>query len=487
MKDSSLFKLQSISLISRIMAMFLGIVQSVFIVKTISQTGWGTIQVIASIASIVGASQAFGLTSGSTREIAGAKTNSEAFKIFITSLIFRICISLPFAIYLFVFAPALAQSNSDSIDVVWALRIISFVLLLQASQGIFNSVISGFRKFKTLFTYQVVIAFISVLLYIPLVYLYQFKGYYYAYFLFNFIGFVVLLVLAIQNFEKPFPKILFIDSKKILKEIFGISLVIYLVKLIYTFWQQSPVLYLKYILNIPESSIAIFSLAMFYSTKLMVFSDSITDVTLPVMSKKFIDDIEDFKISYKKNYIKTFLIITFVSSIAVYWSREVMLIITSGRPDYIPSVTLIPFTLLGIWSYSQINLLKSSVYVPSKKLIGLFITYISMVIFVYIVLYLLNILNLEILFKLSIAFGVGSFIAYLVSIYIIYKQLKLSLLTKLLVYYLGISILFSSLFFYSNNILMKLIFTLLYLTMSYYFFEKIKLITFIKNKFLKLI
>ena len=101
MKDSSLFKLQSISLISRIMAMFLGIVQSVFIVKTISQTGWGTIQVIASIASIVGASQAFGLTSGSTREIAGAKTNSEAFKIFITSLIFRICISLPFAIYLF--------------------------------------------------------------------------------------------------------------------------------------------------------------------------------------------------------------------------------------------------------------------------------------------------------------------------------------------------------------------------------------------------
>ena len=315
---SYLFKWQSVSFVSRVIAMLLGIVQSIFIINILSPSDWGTIQVIEGIISIVGTSQAFGLTSGSTREIAGAKTNQEAFKVFLTSLVLRLVISIPFVVYLYIFAPSLAALSSNPDQVVWALRLLAGVLLLQSAQGIFNSVLSGFRKFKILFVYQVVVAFVSVILYIPLVYLYDFQGFYYAYLSFNLVGTFILLYLALANFERPFPKLNLRDVKIVLKDIFAISITIYVVKLIHSLWQRSPILYLNYVLNIDESIIALFGFALLYSTKLLVFSDSITDVTLPVMSKKYTEDVEEFKKSYKSNFVKTFAIITFVSFLAAF-------------------------------------------------------------------------------------------------------------------------------------------------------------------------
>jgi len=70
---SYLLKWQSISFLSRLVAMIIGIIQSIYIVNFLSQSDYGSVQVVLGIASIVGASQAFGLTSGSTREISGAK------------------------------------------------------------------------------------------------------------------------------------------------------------------------------------------------------------------------------------------------------------------------------------------------------------------------------------------------------------------------------------------------------------------------------
>ncbi len=469
----SLLKTQSISFISRFTAMILGIVQSLFIVNILTSTEWGAIRIITSIASIVGTSQALGLTSGSTREISQAKSKKEVFKIFFISFLVRLFISLPFILYLFFFSNSLASKSSNPALVSWALRIVAITLLFQSSLGIFNSVLAGLRKFKIIFTYQALIALFSVFVYIPLVYFLRFKGFYYAYLLFNMTSFVILGFLAFKSMGFNFEKTTLTDFKRILRAIFGISLVVYIVKIAFTFWREGPVLFMNYILNSPESLVAIFGFAMFYSTKLMVFSDSITDVTLPEMSKKFGENKEEFKKSYIKNYKQTFLILTSFSAIAASLHYFILPLVIKN-PDYYKSFTIIPFTILAIWSYSNLNLFKSSIFIPAKKLMPLVLSYFLMLFVSIILMFFFNFVfpfsNTLVLLALSIS--LGSLVSYLLSLYLIKKYLNINLIDMYLFIYFIMSIFYVYSCYLSQKFSYIVLLTFFYLLISLYFYKK---------------
>jgi len=82
MKD--LGKWQIISFISRGMSMVVGIVQSFAIIRILTVSEWGLVQLAVSIGGALGIYQHLGLASASTREISAAKEDSEVFKIFVT-------------------------------------------------------------------------------------------------------------------------------------------------------------------------------------------------------------------------------------------------------------------------------------------------------------------------------------------------------------------------------------------------------------------
>ena len=483
----SLLKTQSISFISRLTAMALGIIQSLFIVNILSSTEWGAIRLITSIASIVGTSQALGLTSGSTREISQAKDKKEVFKIFLTSLSVRLLISLPFILYLYLFSDKLASNSSEPNLVSWALKIVSITLIFQASLGIFNSVLAGLRKFKIIFTYQALIALFSVFVYIPLVYFLRFKGFYYAYLTFNLTSFMILGFLALKSMDFAFQKLNKQDFKRIFKAIFGISLVVYVVKLIFTFWQEGPVLFMNYILHSPESLIAVFGFAMFYSTKLMVFSDSITDVTLPEMSKKFGEDKEAFKKAYQENYAQTFLIITTFSALASSLHYFVLPLVIKN-PDYYNSFKIIPFTVLAVWSYSHLNLFKSSVFIPAKKLFPLIATYAFMLVSSFSLMFLLTrfIVFAGVLSSLSFSLAFGVFLAYLLSLFLIKNYLNIILYSPHLWLYFFLSVLFVYFSFLFRDLLTVLFLSVLYVLVSLYFYKKQGLLKLMYAAFKKL-
>ncbi len=480
---SYLLKWQSISFISRLVAMFLGIVQSIVIVNVLTTGNWGAVQVAASIASIIGVSQSLGSTSASTREISSSKTNQEAFKVFLSSLILRNLISAPFVIFLFVAAPFLAKNRtSDFNDVVWALRLISITLIIQTSQGIFNSVLSGFHKFKEIFIFQVLIAVVSVLLFIPLVYFYQFRGFYYAYFAFNLISALVLFFLSMRNFHKPYVLMSKKEFMTIAKEIFSISLGIYFVKLLYTLWAQGPILFLEYIQKQPEL-IPIFAFGLLYATKLSVFSDSLTDVTLPVMSKKFVEDIEDFKVTYKSNFAKTFLIITFFCTLAAFWNKEVISLVM--KKDYFASISIIPLVILGVWAYSNADLLKSSIFVPAKKLKSMVIVFLLMPTFVLGLYYFFAMFTTNTLYNLALSFGVGTSLAFIISLFFVYKDFNLVLIDKLNLLFFIISMAFALNFYFFENTIVKIGLSIVYTLFALLLMEKNGSLQIIISKFVK--
>lgn len=372
MKD--LGRWQIISFISRMGAMVVGIAQSYIILRILSVGEWGTVRTALSLGSALGIYQHLGLAGASTREIAGATTHKEVFKIFFTSTVIRYMISLPLAIGLFLSAGFLSQKYNNP-DIESLVRIYALVMVAQGVQGILNSVISGMKRFKRLFIYQVVIAAVSLALYIPLIWFYKVEGYFYALLAFNIVSSISLAYLAFKPlrdwFEMP-SKIEFVD---LFKQLFSISMAIFLVKIVYTNWENIGPNLLG--LSVTAEVVGIFGFAMLYAKKILAVSDSVTDVNLAVFSDKYINDRANFAQYFRSNFNKIFVFILPLAFTATFWSKEVVQI--AGLWDkYSQAVVLILPIIFAFVLYSFLDIIKSSIFVPVKMGKAMTATFLTM-------------------------------------------------------------------------------------------------------------
>jgi len=366
MKIKELTKWQLVSFLSRGGAMVLGLIQSFVILRILTQAEWGIVQLAVSIGGALGIYQHLGLASASTREIASTKDDTKVFKIFLTAMSIRYLVTLPLATGLFILSSRIANNIYHQPAIELPLKIYAVSLLFQSFQGILNSVVSGTKRFKHLFIYQVAIAGVSVALYIPLVYLYKITGYFYAFLGFNIIGTLVLTVVAFKPLRGKLQLPKKTDFVHLFKEIFSISIAIYLVKIIYTNWEKfgNNVLGLS---NTAET-VAIYGFAMLFSKKLMHISDAVTAVNLPVLSEKYKSNFEDFKDTFTKNFNKVYSLLIVSATLASFWASEIILI-AAGRVrhlEYSVSIRLILPLVLAFVFYAVLNIVKSSILIPAK-------------------------------------------------------------------------------------------------------------------------
>ena len=401
---------QLISFISRGVAMAFGIVQSFVIVRILSVGEWGVVQIAVSIGGAFGIYQHLGLASGSTREISAAKNDTEVFKIFITAALIRYLITIPIAIFLFFSAETLAVNKYFEPMLILPIKIYAFVLLIQGIQSILNSVISGTKRFKRLFLYQSCIAVVSVFLFIPLVYYYRVYGYFYALALFNVISSLILTYLAFKPLRCEFSLPSKADFKILFKDLLSISLAVYIVKVIYTMWEKSGPLILG--LYVSKEMVGIFAFALLYAKKLMAISDAVTDVNLPVMSEKYLKNIEEFKELFSRNFDKLFVFILFSAFTVIYWAPEVIKFVVGGD-KYNPSFPYILPVVFAFVFYSFINIIKSSVFIPAKFIKDMILSFIFLLGGT-ILTYIISLKMLGFLFAMSYGMLIGSFISLVI-------------------------------------------------------------------------
>lgn len=372
MKD--LGKWQIISFVSRMTAMAVGILQSYFILRILSVAEWGTIRIALSLGSALGIYQHLGLAGASTREISGAKTHKEVFKIFFTSTVIRYMISLPLALGLFLSAGYLSQKyNNPGISSL--IKIYALVIIFQGVQGILNSVIAGMKRFKRLFIYQVAISIVSVALYIPLIWFYKVEGYFYALLAFNIISSISLAYLAFKPlhdfFEIPTRK----EFVSLFKQLFSISMALFLVKIIYTNWENIGPNLLG--LTVTAEVVGVFGFAMLYAKKILAVSDSVTDVNLAVFSDKYQNDHTGFVQYFSSNFNKIFVLILPLAFTAIFWSKEIVQVV--GLFDkYSQAIALILPIIFAFVFYSFLDIIKSSVMVPAKMGKAMSVTFVVM-------------------------------------------------------------------------------------------------------------
>ncbi|MBN1162292.1 oligosaccharide flippase family protein [Patescibacteria group bacterium] len=359
----SLVKWQLISFVSRSIATVLGIIQGAIVFRILTQTEFGLKELALSIGGALGIYQHLGLASATTREIAAAEDDSEIFKIFVTSVFARYCVTIPLAIGLYMSSGYVSRKYPG---LELPLKLYAFSLLFQGMQSILNAVISGTKRFKHLFIYQVVIAFVSVILYVPLVYFFRVAGFFHAFLAFNIVSTVSLAFLAFRPLKGKMKFPSWKDFKRLLKEIFSISIAIYVVKVLYTNWEKLGNNLLG--LFVSAEAVALFGFAMIFAKKLMLISDSVTDVNLPVLSEKYKKDISDFKRTFISNFNKVFSVVIIAASLGTYWAPQVV-IIYGGLDkyyEYQESLKLVPPLIMSFVIYSFINIVMSSILVPAK-------------------------------------------------------------------------------------------------------------------------
>ena len=374
MKELS--KWQIISFISRGVAMLLGLIQSLFIVRLLTVSEWGLVQLAISIGGALGIYQHLGLASASTREVSAAKDNKEIFKIFITSGVIRYLVTIPIVIGLFFYSGKISTGVYHNPEIELPLKLYAIVLLFQGFQSILNSVIAGTKRFKHLFLYQALIAVVSVALYVPFVFLYRVNGYFYALLGFNIIATLTLAYIAFNPMKKELELPDLKDFKRLFKELFSISIGIYLVKIIYTNWEKLGPNLLG--LNLDADIVGYFGFALLYAKKLMNVSDAVTDVNLPVFSDKFVHDMVGFKNTFAENFNKLFVFIVFAGSAAVYWAPEIVRLVVGGD-KYDPALPLILPLVFAFVLYSFVNIVKSSVIIPAKLVKEMVLSFIILI------------------------------------------------------------------------------------------------------------
>jgi len=358
----SLGKWQIISFGSRIAAMSIGLIQSFVILRILTVSEWGIIRIALSLGSALGIYQHLGLAGASTREISVAKSDKEIFKIFVTSVLIRYLISVPLAIGLFLSAGVLAQKYGAP-EIESLIRIYALVMIAQGVQSILNSVISGTQRFKRLFIYQTGVALISVVLYVPLVFLYRINGYFYALLLFNILASILLAVIAFAPlkdwFELPSKR----EFVNFFKELFSISMALFLVKVLYTNWENIGPNLLG--LSVTAEAVGIFGFAALYAKKILAISDSVTDVNLAIFSEKYGKEPSSFVETFRANFNKIFVLVLFLAYSAVFWSSELTHVVV-GLDKYGRAIPLIMPIMFAFVFYSFLDIVKSSVFVPAK-------------------------------------------------------------------------------------------------------------------------
>ena len=408
---------QFISFISRGLAMLLGLIQSFVIIRVLSVAEWGIVQLAVGIGGALGVMQHLGLASASTREIASAKKDTDIFKIFLTSAVIRYIITIPLAVGLYIFSEKIAIGLYKTPLIILPLKIYAVTMMFQGVQSILNSVISGTKRFKRLFIYQVVVSVISAVLFIPLVYFYKIPGYFWAYMVFNIINSICLGFLALAPLRGKLLLPSKSDFKILFRDIFSISIAIYLVKILATNWERLGTNVLG-LYGRPEV-IAIFAFAVLYSKKILSISDAVTDVSLPVLSEKYSKDIDDFKLSFKKNFNKIFGFIILASAVACFWAPQLISILVGGN-KYAQSYKYIPAVLLAFVVYSILDIVKSSVHVPAKMVKQMILTYLLLVVVTVTSFYIGN-KYVDGLMSMSVALAVGSVLSL---VYVIFSTVK---------------------------------------------------------------
>ncbi|MDQ5981269.1 MAG: hypothetical protein QG570_16, partial [Patescibacteria group bacterium] len=221
------------------------------------------------------------------------------------------------------------------------------------------------------------------------------------------------------------------EFMSIFRSIFKIAIIVYVIKIIITQWEQFGSLVIGKI-GTPED-VAVFTVALFIALKVVTISDAVTDVSLPRMSSVYKKSRDKFSSIFMAGNSKAFVMVLFGAVSLILLKRELIILIDfvfafMGKEPllerYQASFRLVDSLIIAFWFYSHLNLFKSGFSIPIGKPMQALVVFLELMVVTIVSLFILKTfldLNLAIVISMS----VGGFLSYLHYLWMIKKEIGL--------------------------------------------------------------
>lgn len=360
---SSIRQVQAWSVLTKVGTVALGVLQQAIVLRLLGPERYGITGIVISLGALVGVSQHVGVVDAAIREIAVADSPKRRAGVFWVSLWFRLAVTLPISLALFLLAPWIGERVYPLPDIPHLVRLMSGVLVLHGVQGVLGGAYTGQRAFGTLFVLQLIMAVVNVGLFAGLVLLHGVRGFFEAVIL-AALGFSLLLALFLRSAlggTLVHPR--GAESVGILRDILHTGGWTYVARLFSVAWQRVPILLLGRLAS-PEV-VGIFTAAVTFGSKLQLLAAALGEVNLAFLSSAFATSRDTFR-RLARRTLEDVGAVTILGGLGlVVFARELVPVLAGS--GYLDAITIIGTVTAGYAAFAFLDIASNTVFVPARR------------------------------------------------------------------------------------------------------------------------
>lgn len=341
----------------------LGILQTAIILRLLGPGEYGIVGIVISLGALVGVSQHVGAVDAAIREIAVADTAHRRAAVFWVSLWFRLAVTVPISVLLFLVAPWIGTRLYALPDIPHLVRLMSGILILHGVQGVLGGAYTGQRAFGALYTLQLLMAVFNVPIFASLVWWHGVRGFFEAVIL-AALGFSVLLALFLRRAlggSVAYPRLA--EARAVFRDILHTGSWTYAARILSVAWQRVPILLLGRWAS-PEV-VGLVSAAITFGSKLQLLAGALGEVNLAFLSHTFAQSREAFR-RLAARTLEDVGAVTLLGALFLVLFADLLVPVLAG-PQYGGAVPLIAAVTWAYASFAFLDIATNTVFVPARR------------------------------------------------------------------------------------------------------------------------
>ncbi len=359
----NLARTQFLSLATKAVTTALGIVQSIIIVRLLSEAQFGLVGLVMSIGGVIGVSQHLGIVDGAIREIAVRRDRREIGKVFWVSNIVRQLVTIPLSIGLVVLAPVIASSIYSKPEITPFIQLFAAVLVLQGLQDVLGATLTGMKKFVPLYATQIITAAINIAVFGYLTWAYSVTGFFYAVIITTSLMVGLLLYSIAKDLRHNLALPTVADIRTFGRRLMKIGAYMYASRIFFVVWQRLPLLVLGGVL--PYDQLGYLNVSLTFGARLTIIAMALSEVNLSLMSALFATQREEFVRVVTRNMHRVLVLMSGLTLGLLFFTPEILTYVIGT--NYLPAEPLIYSMTLAFFLYSLTDIGTSSIFVSADN------------------------------------------------------------------------------------------------------------------------
>jgi len=358
-----LIRTQTLSIVSQVVAMALSAAQSIVVARLLPPSEYGLVGLALGAAGVLGVLSEFTLHSALIREISRRREGRYSQHVFIVATLLRWGLVLPNALIVFFGAPYIAQHVYQQPAIIWPLRLMALVMVVTAFRANLEGMLMGYEAFQAFYLFLISAFALRLACFALFVFLGHVNGYFVAELVWTSLLALILGVLVQRYVRTRWCLPSWAEAKTIAGNIIGLSLILYIDRLSYTFWNRGATALLG--LWTAEDNLGYFFFALSFGAQLRAIATALNRVYLPVMSRLAHVDMARFRGTFEQNLSKVSALVLFALGFLVLFGRELITILF-GRP-YLPALPLLAPVALAFGLDAMQSLIINGALIPTGR------------------------------------------------------------------------------------------------------------------------